>query len=87
MKKVLLAAAITGLLIGGLATQANVTTTDERGFISASASANKEIASDVAEISIEVQTFDTKSMQKAMTDNNEISQNKRKWYVKSAFKT
>ncbi len=73
MKKVLLAAVITGLLAGGVATQANVTTPDERGFISASASANKEMASDVAEISIEVQTFDTKSMQKATLENKQIS--------------
>ena len=75
MKKVLVSALLAGLLIGGLATQAGVVNNnnDERGYISVSASANKEIASDVAEISIEIQTFDSKSMQNATTENREIS--------------
>ena len=74
MKKVLLSSVIAGLLIGGMSTQATVAnTTNERGYISVSANANKEIASDVAEISIEIQTFDTKSMQKATLENKQIS--------------
>ena len=48
---------------------------DERGYISVSSSANMEIAPDVAEISVTVQTFDGKSMQKAAVENKEISEN------------
>lgn len=73
MKKLLVSALLAGLLIGGISTQAVVANTDERGFVSVNASANKEMASDVAEISIEIQTFDSKSMQKATTENKQIS--------------
>lgn len=73
MKKLLMSALIASLLIGGLSTQAITADNDGRGYISVSASANKEIASDVAEISIEIQTFDTKSMQKATQENKQIS--------------
>jgi len=73
MKKILLSALVAGLLIAGVSTEAVVSNNDERGYVSVSASANKEIASDVAEISIEVQTFDSKSMQNATVQNKQIS--------------
>lgn len=74
MKKVLLTAAVLGLLIGAapLSTQA-VTAAVERGYISVSTTANTELAPDVAEVSIAVQTTDSKSMQKATIQNKEIS--------------
>lgn len=73
MKKVLLTAAVLGLLIGAapLSTQA-VTAAVERGYISVSTTANTELAPDVAEVSIAVQTTDSKSMQKATIQNKEI---------------
>ena len=66
MRKVLLTAAVLGLLIGSasLSSQA-VTTAVERGYISVNTTANTELAPDVAEVSIAVQTTDAKSMQKA----------------------
>lgn len=72
MKKFLV---ISLLILLACATQA-VTTTNgiERGYISVSASANSEIAPDTAELSIAVQTFDAKSMQKATIQNKEISE-------------
>lgn len=74
MRKVLLTAAVLGLLIGSapLASQA-VTTAVERGYISVNTTANTELAPDVAEISIAVQTTDSKSMQKATLQNKEVS--------------
>lgn len=74
MKKVLLTAAVLGLLMGAapLSTQA-VTAAVERGYISVSTTANTELAPDVAEVSIAVQTTDSKSMQKATIQNKEIS--------------
>ncbi|MFQ8625061.1 MAG: SIMPL domain-containing protein [Candidatus Gastranaerophilaceae bacterium] len=74
MRKVLLTAAVLGLLIGSasLSSQA-VTTAVERGYISVNTTANTELAPDVAEVSIAVQTTDAKSMQKATLQNKEIS--------------
>ena len=45
----------------------------ERGYISVSTSANAEIIPDIAEVSIAIQTYDNKSMQKATLQNKEIS--------------
>jgi hypothetical protein len=45
----------------------------ERGYISVSTTANTEVVPDIAEISVSVQTFDNKSMQKATQLNSEIS--------------
>jgi len=45
----------------------------ERGYISLSTSANAEIAPDVAEIAFAIKTSDPKSLQKATTQNKEIS--------------
>lgn len=46
----------------------------EESTLSVSANASKEVAPDTVEINIEVQTNDSKSMQTAMSQNNEISQ-------------
>lgn len=75
MKKVLLSITVLSLLLGcaSLSTQA-VSDGIERGFVSVSSSANTEVTPDVADISIAVQTFDTKSLQKATTENKEISE-------------
>lgn len=72
MKKVLLSIAVLGLVLGCTSVQA-ISDTIERGYISISTSANTELAPDVAEVSIAVQTFDSKSMQKATLENKEIS--------------
>ena len=53
----------------------SVTTSSERGSISVSISENVELPADVAEISFAIQTYDTKSMQKATLTNKEISDN------------
>ena len=45
----------------------------ERGYISANATANKELAPDTVDISIAVVTYDNKSMQKATQQNKELS--------------
>ena len=76
MKKVLLTVTVLSLLAGtaSLSTQAMSASSDfQKGYISVNASANTELAPDVAEISIAVQTFDSKSMQKATQQNKEIS--------------
>lgn len=72
MRKRLLFALIASILISGISTAA-VVDNDKRGFISVTASAYKEISPDIAEITVEVQTFDTVSMQIAAAKNNEIS--------------
>ena len=72
MKKILAASVLAGLLIVPMAAQA-VSNQIERGYISASGTANTEVAPDVAEISFAVQTSDNKSMQKATIANKEAS--------------
>lgn len=74
MKKILVSVAVLGLfsIFTTLSTPA-VTVNNERGTISVSASANTEVAPDVAEISFAVKTTDSKSMQKATALNKEIS--------------
>ncbi len=75
MKKSLFIIAIAALLGMSGGVQAQTCGCPEPvNTISVSASAVKEVAPDTVEINIEVQTEDSKSMQKAMTDNNEISQ-------------
>lgn len=76
MKKTLIAITVLSLFAGcaNLASQAVSTGNAEtRGTISVNTSANTELAPDVAEISFAVQTYDTKSMQKATIANKEIS--------------
>ena len=72
MKKFLIVMLLTVL---ACSTQA-VTTSNgvEKGYISVSATENFEMVPDTAELSIAVQTFDTKSMQKATIQNKEISE-------------
>lgn len=76
MKKILLTATVLGLLIGFTTvstSEAVVNSNDERGFVTVSASANKELTPDVAEINFAIQTSDSKSMQKAAALNKETS--------------
>lgn len=72
MKKIVLSALILSLA-AGCASAIATTTGIERGYISVNTTANTEIAPDVAEVSIAVQTYDSKSMQKATLQNKEIS--------------
>ena len=74
MKKVLVSVVVLSLFVGvtTLSSQA-ITDNNEKGIISVSASANAEVAPDVAEISFAVKTSDSKSMQKATALNKEIS--------------
>lgn len=75
MKKILLTAAAVAL-IAGVAVNSTIaapTQVDERGYVSVSASANKELSPDTAEISISVLTSDARSMQKATLQNKEVS--------------
>ncbi len=75
MKKFLLLTAVSALVLGCASTQAITTNSGiERGYISVSTNANAEVAPDVAEVSIAVQTFDNKSIQKATLQNKEISE-------------
>ena len=68
MKKILLGAVLVGLLAAPA-----VFAETERGFVSSTATANKELAPDTVEISIAVVTYDNKSMQKATLENKELS--------------
>jgi len=70
MKKLIAAALVLTMAAG--TTQA-VVNEIERGYISVNTSAESEIIPDIAEISIAVQTYDNKSMQKATLQNKEIS--------------
>lgn len=76
MKKAIVAVAVLGVIAGIAATNVNaatVVTTEEKGCISVSTSANTELNPDVVEISIAVRTEDNKSLQKATAENKEIS--------------
>ena len=73
MKKLLISTAIIGLALGCASVQA-ISEAIERGYISVNTTANVELAPDVAEISIAVKTYDSKSMQKATFQNKEISE-------------
>ena len=72
MKKYLSAALIAALVTGFVSSGALKATADviERGFVSVSTSANTELPPDVAEISISVQTEDSKSLQKLRKRTN-----------------
>lgn len=72
MKKTLLAITVLSLIVGS-AFISSYAAPIERGYVSVSTSANTEVAPDVAEISFAVETFDTKSLQKATQMNKEIS--------------
>ncbi len=68
MKKIILVILLS-VLIAAPAVFAEV----ERGFITSSAKADKEISPDTVEISVAVVTYDNKSMQKATLENKELS--------------
>lgn len=75
MKKCFLIALALALVAGFVPISAKaVSDTVERGFISVNTTANTEITPDVADISIAVKTYDNKSLQKATTENKEISE-------------
>lgn len=75
MKRFLIAAASMALIAGMAVNSVNAATGSEveRGYVSVSASSNKKLVPDTAEISISVVTTDKKSMQNATTENKEIS--------------
>ena len=73
MKKLLIATAVVGLALGCASVQA-ISDAVDRGYISVNTSANVELAPDVAEVSIAVKTYDSKSMQKATLQNKEASE-------------
>lgn len=75
MKKLMVMAAAAALIVGISVNSvcAASSTTEERGYVSVSASSNKELAPDTAEITFSVVTTDNKSMQKATAQNKEIS--------------
>jgi len=75
MKKAIASALIAGLVISGLSITSFAADNNlpERGFISVSTTASAEISPDTVEINIAVKTKDTKSLQKAATENKLIS--------------
>ncbi|MCI1273847.1 MAG: SIMPL domain-containing protein [Clostridiaceae bacterium] len=76
MKKFLVASAVMGMLVFlpmAANAECNCPCAQQKGEINVSASAEKEIAPDTVQISIQVVTTDTKSMQKAALQNKEIS--------------
>lgn len=74
MKKILLAVAILSLTAGVAVTSVSAAETkDTRGYVSVNTSANTELTPDVVEINISIKTEDSKSLQKATTENKEIS--------------
>ncbi len=76
MKKILALALLTSLIcITTISSHAVVppTQTEEKGYISINATADKDLAPDVAELSIVIETSDARSMQKAAAANKEIS--------------
>ena len=73
MKKLAALLLLTGMMTGSFACAAAVSNAPEKGFISVNTTANTEVAPDVAEISIAVETYDSKSMQKATKENKDIS--------------
>ena len=76
MKKILLGALIVSIIAGVAATSGTASTTqtvEERGYVSANASTDKELVPDTAEISISVVTYDRTSLQNATDENKLIS--------------
>lgn len=73
MKKFIIPVAIIGLVLACTSVQA-ISEAVERGYISVNTSANAELAPDVAEVSVAIKTYDSKSMQKATLQNKEISE-------------
>lgn len=73
MKRLVALFLLLGIGTGSFAYAATATTPTERGYISVNTTANTEVTPDVAEISIAIETYDSKSMQKATKENKEIS--------------
>lgn len=74
MKKIVLTALLFTFMLTPLTVQAVCDCGNcEKASVSVSATATKEVAPDTVEISFAVTTYDTKSMQKASTQNKEIS--------------
>lgn len=75
MKKTILSMSILALLLcAQISTSADCNCTyTEKGYVTVSATAEKEVAPDTVEITLGVTTYDTKSMQKASLQNKEIS--------------
>lgn len=67
------AAVVAGFAVSSTNAAVTVTESPERGYVTISASANKELTPDLAEISISIVTSDNKSMQDATTENKAIS--------------
>ncbi len=92
MKKLVATALLSSALftLGGITTQANAICNCEnqqnKGYVSVSYTAEKEVAPDTAEVSIAVRTDDKKSMQEAVRKNKEIS-DKVYAYLKTAIKS
>ena len=78
MKKILLGALVISIIAGVAATTATSSTTttvkEDRGYVMANGSANKDLTPDTAQISFSVVTYDKTSMQKASDENKEISE-------------
>jgi len=79
MKKILLGALIISIITGIAVTSATSSTTttttkEDRGYVMANGSANKDLTPDTAQISFSVVTYDKTSMQKASDENKEITE-------------
>jgi len=75
MKKTL-TVLLAALFVGSAAiaaTSETIPPKDDRGILTLRTSANKEIAPDVADVTIFIQTKDNKSLQKAVDDNKDIA--------------
>ena len=79
MKKILLGALIISIIAGIAATSATSSTTtttikEDRGYVMANGSANKDLTPDTAQISFSVVSYDKTSMQKAADENKQITE-------------
>ncbi len=73
MKKSLAFLLLVGITFSGVTLSTQAISESKKGSISVNATEYMEVSPDVAEISFAVQTFDTKSMQKATLDNKNIA--------------
>lgn len=79
MKKILLGALVVSIIAGiaatsGIATTTTTTQVEERGYVMANGSANKDLTPDTAQISFSVVTYDKTSMQRATEENKNITE-------------
>lgn len=78
MKKLIVSTLLTAMVFGAPsfllpAGAVNNTEVNERGYVSVSYTAEKEVSPDTVEVSIAIRTEDKKSMQEAVRKNKEIS--------------